>query len=394
MWHKAFTLSSLLLCAVSPSYAQTPTSNIGLAPYAMLSDHWDCNAMGGAYNALPEWRISVLWNTFGKNTSCYNRVLQDSRLRLVEVHLVNEVCARNHRCGNYEFMSGLSPQDYERRLLAHDPALILKLQQYTAEAYNDLIRPLPANVACFVDVGLESNLSQQAGAVAISAVRGIIEPRCRMVWSPVSGRGQPGITFEQHGSGPQLSAPCIYNNDGTGLSGASGATTLASYRQCAASFLWTPGDNCNNGISGFQDPRSRKGCSKSSDFQSAVSIVQAANRLVTQPPPPAPTEADFQGCTVRYPAHDGDKVDFLYKQSEAYPNAVVFLPKQFANTNSISLVSAGAVIETRSRSGLYTEDHSSRPFFRLAHPATSYKPFVVHAGPNCWAINDPLERTD
>lgn len=268
------TFSFLLLacCLVDKDNRSLVPKNAGLAEYAILSPQWPCKEAREAERGLPVLRKAVLWNTFGTDTQCLLKHLEDPRLAALEIHLINEVCQRNGNCGPYEFLYGVSLEDYNHKLIMRDDALLSKLRQYLSPIKDLLDKNLRRTTVCYVNPGLESNVSKEAAEVLIEETR-ILFPGCRIVWNPVGINPDAvpiaGTVFELHGSTPPLVAPCIADLDGVDISFPTRPAFLPSsilsteipqyfrrYSQCDITFLWI---SEFNGLrsSPFIDPRSR-----------------------------------------------------------------------------------------------------------------------------------------
>lgn len=246
----------------------------GTAPYGLLSPHWPCAASVDADREVPVLRKAVLWNTFGNDTRCLEQYLADPRLAMLEIHLINEVCQRHGRCGEYEFLGGMTAREYNAKLLARDQVLTERLRRYLGAPSTFVKQHLRAHTACYISPGLESNLSTAAAANLIELVKPYF-PSCRLVWNPVGGSPQarpiPGTIFEAHGPSPALSPPCIANLDGVDVSFPDRPALVAPsipyselgeyFRRsalCDATFIWIAEYNGLMTNRTFLDPRLRR----------------------------------------------------------------------------------------------------------------------------------------
>jgi hypothetical protein len=249
------------------------TPSIGLAHYGMLDPEWPCDIARRSERHLHQIHQAVLWNTFGTNTSCLQRYLEDTRLATLEIHLINEVCQRNNRCGDYEFLSGISKEEYERLLLARDQKLLTKLHKYIKPLQEFLKTHLKSTTTCLISPGLESNLGDKAASILINEVRALF-PQCQMVWNPyrLPGKVVPfkNVLTELHRSDAKLKAPCVANLDGEDISFPNRnarlpesitSDKLSEYikntAHCKVSYLWIAEFNGLNPDGTFLEPRSR-----------------------------------------------------------------------------------------------------------------------------------------
>jgi hypothetical protein len=262
----------MLVSHPGPAIAEEDWKGRGTGDYALLSPSWPCDAAFEAEKSLPVLNKAILWNTFGTDTTCLTRYLKEERMRNMEIHLINEVCQRNKQCGNYEFLYGMTPAQYNKQLRNRNPALIARLKEYMAAPAQYLAANLGKQTTCYISPGLESNLTMQAAAVLMEITREAF-PNCQMVWNPAGinryGKPMSGTHFEIHGSQAKLQAPCVADLDGEDISFPSRPAILpnfidssklpayfAKYQACDLRFLWIAE---SNGIAKgpFIDPRLR-----------------------------------------------------------------------------------------------------------------------------------------
>lgn len=248
-------LKTCFLQACSHPVEDTDTAleypNVGLAYYGILSKNWPCEDSYRALDKYTNINLSVVWNTFGQDTSCLKKFFEDTRLKAVQITLVNEVCQRNDNCSSNEFLASISVNDYQKRLEARDPELLRAFRTYAADAASKL-SPLFSNsqVDCYISPGLESNLNNRAGAVLLEQLIPIF-PYCKLVWQGHDPINSIGIRHERHHIDAELMPPCIANLDGQDIDLATRPTrarvkiSLGSipkyfdkFAHCDISFLW------------------------------------------------------------------------------------------------------------------------------------------------------------
>lgn len=239
---------------------------------------------------LTELRIATLWNTFGTNTSCLKTYLADTRLKVIEIHLINEVCQRRGTCGAYEFLFGMSMAKYNRALKEENPALLERMRNYFQEPAQFLAANLKPGTACYISPGLESNVDLEAAMVLLQQTKKSF-PNCRVVWNPVnnSRAAKPisGTFFEQHHPDASLSSPCIVNLDGFDISYPTrsailpqnlGSTDLPEFarrfRSCDATFLWIAEYNGITSSKPPPDPRQRTAFPGESTFGLVINSLK------------------------------------------------------------------------------------------------------------------------
>jgi len=403
----------LICCSITGSaFAQNQG---GLGAYAALHDKWPCEAMMRAYKGSATLRLAVLWNSFGTNLSCLDQWAADPRPKYLESHLLNEVCQRNNRCGNYEVLKSLTVDQYKKKLQANDEALFTRIRsnlQPLAEWY-----ARNPNVACAISGGLESNLDSKNYLNLVAAIKPLFPERCQWVWNPV-GRSTPvkpitGFITEGHGDAPDVTPPCISNMDGvdTDLPARPAIVSpkiayndlprfLASSASCDATFLWIAEFNGLKRGGAFVDPRKR------TNFPSSEIFDQLQKKLVFRVKLPKPWGAEDEkgkkGCKTFLKVPDGAKKNFLWKQSDPIVlqrGAVTFLPTSYNKTSfklaSVYVMKGPKKIATAYEHKLYTQDKSNRHFFRFRKLAKDF-PFnvVAHYGSVCAVIPNPKIRVD
>lgn len=257
--------------------------NIGRATFNIQSPKFDCKSFFNSVKGIPVLYNSFLFNTFGNDNSCLTELMNDPRLAFLQVHLINEPCHRNRRCGPYEFLSKVKdPETYDKLLIKKDKKLKQRFFRYV-QPVQQIVDALPPQVACVISPGLESNVDK--GARTLIAWTRQAFPRCRVAWNPLkyNGKRYGADLLEGHGGVINIQAPCIANLDGTDISfpqrpsrhrdpyvihsGEELQEWIQTYaNRCEVAFLWTVEDNCSGNVSStpitvgnqsFIDPRKR-----------------------------------------------------------------------------------------------------------------------------------------
>lgn len=215
------TLGIILLISIAISnvaYSQN-RDKIGFSPLAIAHPRFNCKSFIDSLSTQKVINIAWLYNTFGRDYSCIDKLLSDPRINVFQTHLINEPGHRNKRLEKHEFLYKLSPRQYERKLIARDEALKLRFLRY--------IKPIQEKLAdkkinCWISPGLESNLHSKAGKVLIEWTKEAF-PYCTTVWNPLVviplKRELTGANIlEGHGLNPNVDYPCTVNLDGTDVS--------------------------------------------------------------------------------------------------------------------------------------------------------------------------------
>lgn len=388
--------------------AVTKADEPGIGAYAAMHPQWPCKRLMAGFDGSKDLNLSVLYNTFGTSWNCLDRWAADSRPKKLEVHLINEVCQRNARCGSYEFLYGMSVDQYKSRIESATPKLLERITNYAAPVSQWFANH--EDVACYVSPGLESNLSKKGFKILAEHLKPLFPERCKFVWSPVGHSAYstaiPDYVHELHGDGPSLKPPCIANLDGVDINMISRPAILsqfiqhtevpryrAAYSSCDSTFLWIAEFN-GIGRGAFIDPRKR------TNFPSDKVMSEIKKFITDAPPKPVPpwtAEDDLskQGCARFAPIQDGYKKGVLWKQSDVdIYGAVALLPRK-EQFKSVTVVKKGKVIEVMKFAYRYTEDGSNRQVWRSNRKAEDY-PYnvVLKADKLCYIIENPKVRND
>lgn len=407
-------------------------TNVAYATFNLTAPKFNCDGFIQATTSLKEIHLSFLYNTFGNDFSCLNRLLQDERVKSLQVHLINEPGHRNNRLGKYEFLHGVGTvNQWNKRMVARDTALKVKLTSYVKPLQDNLEQNLRDDVEFYVSPGLESNLGDRAGRVLVSWTRELF-PNARIVWNAYRGsrntiRPTRADLMEGHGFSPALKAPCIYNMDGLDVayptrpalgqlshqeggtknwlqSGAPIFQQMEKYgNRCELSFLWTQE---SNGLSykrgGFVDPRKRNHNIPTSTYRMIMrDIIRVHKRGVVYSesipyvPEQSVIESTCQVLTDKF--EDGDKYGNLLKQSEFRERGgVLILKKEYSTVSNVKLVYKNSVVDTYNNTGAYKD---GRVLFRsnrspTTYPLHTYLVFDFRGKRNCYKIPNPRIRLD
>lgn len=257
-----FILTAFVLAGICHA---EPAANTGVAYYAIQSKHWPCERSYRALDGVSRIRLSFLYNTFGRETACLRRFLDDPRLTEVEIHLLNGPGLRNRRLGHYEFLHGLSVTRFRTKL--RNKAFLARLVNFVRPGCDLLRAPHDRGVAVYWSPDLESNLSVDEGKILIKALK----PVCpgKPVWNPLYAGRIPGAVYEQHGGRPAVGHHDIANLDGTDCRDVDLGAYSFRYRSVLVNNLWCREFNglCRGGP--FVDPRQRR-CWPSSNLLDSI----------------------------------------------------------------------------------------------------------------------------
>lgn len=416
---------------------KTKLVNVGRAPFAIASPKFDCSGFTSSVKPLKYLHIAWLYNTFGSDYRCLNKILDDSRLITLQTNLINEPGHRNKRLEKHEFLYDIkNPQEYDRLLKANDAKLHRKFKKYVRPLQDLLMSRLQPQTECLINPGLESNVSAAAGKVLVKWAKAEF-PFCKIVWNPIAKatdtQGTGASLVEQHGWFPKFATrSCTFNNDGSDINfperkspavfdyeknpnnpknflnaGNPLQSALEEYaNQCKVVYVWTVEDNCfaYDAQTAPWAPPSQRSCKNGPVNGLVAKEIQRTHlRGVRAPKIFKWTEdesASLKGCSSVSRPNDGDKRGFLLKQSE-FPDrgGVILLPGALSGATEVSIVHKGRVVDAYARGGRYTHDGSQRDLWRSNKTPISYPLKVVikirkNSQVACYKVNNPRIRND
>lgn len=274
-----FCILLILFCSCSSKNDPEPTpeypsnnTKVGTAPYAIQHPRFDCETYLQSIKQMPGYNISWLWNTFGNERACLERLVNDPKLNAIELHLMNEVCVRNGNCGSYEILSGMSKSRVNELAEREEGWFRQRIVEYSngAAAYIADIKGRRPDVSCYISPGLESNMTKKAMTNVTEWLRPMF-PWCQFVFNPVHDTGErvEGSHIEDHNPYRVLNSPCIFNTDGYSITFPEWGSlyprnisheqipeVLGKFKSCDIIFYWHHSYNCINPRQ-FIDPRAR-----------------------------------------------------------------------------------------------------------------------------------------
>ncbi|CAB4141241.1 hypothetical protein UFOVP410_80 [uncultured Caudovirales phage] len=426
--------------SAAPTHISTPTNttetpskltNVGIAVFNLTANRFNCSGFIATSKPLDELHISFLYNTFGNNFRCLKILLNDKRLKTLQVHLINEPGHRNRRLGKYEFLYNIkSPSDYNSLISKNDAKLKTNFNNYVLPLKQFLEQNLRKDTELIISPGLESNLSDANGKILIRWTREVF-PNARVVWNPLrfnqnSLKSSRGDLLESHGLFPSLFPPCVYNSDGSDVSYPnrpalgqneytegksknwiqSGAPVFQLYEQmsnlCENSFFWVAESNAIDYRNGFVDPRLRNNRISTKDYRRIMSdVINLHKNGIIYPPEYNYTKDDdfiTSSCSeIRENFVDGFKRGKLLKQSEfRNRGAVLLLPKEFDDVSIAYLYSGKTIVDTYVKTNNYKD---GRNMFRskispTTYPLKTYLMLNKKTSKICYKIPNPRIRLD
>ena len=253
----------VLLALIRVANAQAP-SLLGVC-----HPEFNCKGVQKLYQGQDRLIIGWLENTFGTKCQCLEPLLNDSREKIIRVHLIQSPCMRNKRCGRYEALWGYTAASASRD--AHRPRSRLRKRfAKILERFKQRIEG--KELTCYVSPCLECDLYEPARRIFANLVSAAL-PVCNIVDNPYRRRCLRGYTCEKHGENPNISTPCIIDLDGIDGTTVDMNTWVAKYKHCDLQFYWEYWMNCIRGE--FVDPRKR-------DCKYPISVFSYTRELLCQ----------------------------------------------------------------------------------------------------------------
>jgi hypothetical protein len=415
-------------------------ANIGRAPFSLTSNEFvkkRCTSFLRSLKGNKNIHISYLFNTFGNNEACLNRLLKNPNLKTLQVHLLNSPGHRNRErmkrfYGNYEFLEPISVKQWQEILTSNNLNWKRKFIEYTQPLVEMIELRKRNDTACMISPDLESNLTDRKAINTLISWTREIFPSCEIVWNPLSrvssNRGYNANYIEQHGVNPLVFPPCVVNPDGADiqfpyrktLAWAGDESDIKNFinfgrplqqyvetygNRCRVVFLWTFEDNMIFTRS-FIDPRKRtwRSVGNRIDQDLGKEIKRYTKQALQEPEKIVWSKADdksLRKCKqVISPRDeifgiDGFKVGFTYKQSEFPDRGIALLLPSFDRAKKVEIFFRGKSRIALEYNGLYKD--RSRTVWRSSVPPSSLAlkgVIKVNGGEVCYRLPNPRLRLD
>ncbi len=229
----------IVVLALMPGLAQAQYT--GLSAYAAMHPRFPCDDYLNLVSAADNPAMAIIWDSsFGNDQTCAARFLEANQLRphAIEIHLLNNVCFRNHSCEPGDFWQHESVKSFNQKLEQRDQVVLQSIADRL-----DLIRDFleeygNVNTQVILSTGLEDNYSSKAYAVLVKFVKE------RWPWlivrSPEGTSRERGLANfgEGHGTATCGARSQIANNDGTVMNRAKVTSFLRRNSNCFVRFGW------------------------------------------------------------------------------------------------------------------------------------------------------------
>lgn len=194
--------------------------------------------------------------------------LNRHRPHLLQIHITNEVCRRNRRCFDGEFLPRLSVAALNQLLLVRDHDTLSALSDRVRDVVRFVNRATNSNTVVVLGTGLEDNFSFLEGDIinqdAYHAVYGVV----RGEWPGLISRNpekewtaptteEPAELLEVHDDYSGAWPNVIANEDAVSANKEDSIKFIELYNGSFAIFLWRAGQQ-GAGQRKWQPPRVRK----------------------------------------------------------------------------------------------------------------------------------------
>lgn len=185
----------------------------GISTYAIHSPRFPCHPLLHLIDKSSYPAISILYGTFGHSNKCLRRVLNKvkDKPHLVEIHFSNEAGRRNNRLYEGEFLKNLSVNEYNKKLIHQNPAVIEAVRKRATRIFQRYSALANDNTRLVLSTGLESNFTPSSRAKLTNILRQVWP--YEIIQNPINSTNIHS-DIEFHGVQLGFTTPCIFNNDG------------------------------------------------------------------------------------------------------------------------------------------------------------------------------------
>ncbi len=187
--------------------------------------------------------LSVVWGTFGDDTTCPATFLDyfADRPHLLQIHLTNETCRRNsNQCFEGELFGDVTVPQFNRRLQNYDLPTYAQIDSRIRDILTFVEKSKNENTTLVLSLGLEDNYTLPA-YLSLRAYALTLWPYF-VSRNPVGGHAGshvPGDILERHSRRSRFSSPlCIANEDGNNQSFSDSLAFIHRYAGCLGTFIW------------------------------------------------------------------------------------------------------------------------------------------------------------
>lgn len=190
----------LLLLSISSAKADT---TIGGAFLASTSPKFPCERALSFYKKQPKIFHASLWQTFGVDRSCAERIFKLPQRVIMEWYVSNEVCRRKGNCYPYEVAPNYSVSEYNKALEQKKKGLTQKLYLKAKEIKDWCDAHKKPDDKCLLTIGLESQYTEKAAKSLIKIAKLAGWAQGELVHNPVGNAPYQGFAggwwIESHG---------------------------------------------------------------------------------------------------------------------------------------------------------------------------------------------------
>lgn len=217
---------------------------IGINGFAMLNSKFPCKEYIELVNEANKPAISILEGTFnddGSNYDCVRAFIDSNKDRehLVQVHLFNESCRDDGKCGKTDFYKHLNVKKFNKALETMPVYMASSIKKVVNKVNKELVEIKNSKTKVLISVGLEDNYSLKGYIRLKREVRK--HTKFELMRSPVNVKTKVNGIVEYHGV-QSLCAESqrIASNDGIKITGKTNRIKefAKNNSDCYAIFYW------------------------------------------------------------------------------------------------------------------------------------------------------------
>ncbi len=252
-----YLILTLFIFISLPAHAE----NLAQSYIGLCSKHWPCSRTVKALEKERVLRFGFLFEGFhaDRGCPCAKRLLEEKRVKVFRVHLVNGTCfpERGRRCQKFETFYGLRTRRAERSIVVERSRLLKKLTLAARDftKFYHSVDKESGRSYCFVSPIIEIHFTPATRRRIILAVKKHLPVECTIVDNPLVGPCLPGYLCERHGS---LAKSDIVDLDGHDMRDVNVRRYLNNNKHALMAFVWTKRFNLLSGNEkGFIEPAKR-----------------------------------------------------------------------------------------------------------------------------------------
>lgn len=239
-----FSLSLILTFCPQRLSAET---SFGFSYLGICHKDWPCKESFKAYDNFHVLMLSFLYDeSFGSDCPCIRKFYEDTREKIVRIHLTNGPGLRNKRLQQNEVFYGQTVSSAEKSILQNDQNIYKRFSAVAKRAQKDLSSQR-GSLKLFVSPCLECDFSKETRMILFSWTKEYF-PQAQLVDNPLNDSCINGFTCEKHSKDAIFTDQCIFDTDGFDSRKLSFNAFDDISKNCIARFAWIPQFNLNQSL--------------------------------------------------------------------------------------------------------------------------------------------------